>query len=120
LDPIVNLPIGIFALAAGLLVIRSTSRRFGFEDELPAYTAASIVGAGFVGGLTLGFARLWEGGVEIVRLGNDHLSTRGLRLQWTQHPLELFLVATTVVLAWSFLSYCLWRHRHADGTRPTV
>src|SRR5688500_5436087 len=51
-----------------------------------------------VAGITVGFGRMWEGAVEVVRVGNGHLSYRGLRLLWTLHAGQLFVLA--IVLFW--------------------
>ena len=47
-----------------------------------------------MGGLTAGFGRLWEVVFETIRLGNGHLSYRGLRLPWTQHAFAFAALAT--------------------------
>lgn len=105
-DPAVNVPVGLFSVFLGLFVVRRLTRRFAYKEELLANVVASVLASAMVGVVTLAFGRLWEGGVEIIRLGNDHLSYRGLRLQWTQHPLEL--LAAGVAVFWVVWLACYW------------
>jgi hypothetical protein len=115
---VVNVPVGIFYALIALLSIRGIYRRFSSHDELLAIAAASILVSVLVGGITVGVGRLWEGAVEIARLGNDHLSYRGLRLQWTRFPVEFFV--SGVVLFWVMAFVHYWWVVRARRSRVTT
>jgi hypothetical protein len=121
-DLIVNLPIGVCSVLIGLFTIRRLTKRFPYGDELAANVVGTALASMMVGGITLGFGRLWEGAVEMIRIGNDHLSYRGLRLQWTQHPAELFILGVAVV--WILSLACYWiserRDRNVKGSPYAV
>jgi hypothetical protein len=94
----INIPAAAFFGLISLLTLRRIGRRFSVAEEpIPVVVSVAIC-ALLVGGLTAGFGRLWEGAFEVMRLGNDHLSYRGLRLQWTQHWLEFAAVAAGAFL----------------------
>jgi hypothetical protein len=80
----VNVPTALFFAVITWLMLRRIHTRFAAQDELPAIAMASLLAALAVGGVTVAFGRLWEAVFEMVRLGNDHLSYRGLRQQWIQ------------------------------------
>jgi hypothetical protein len=62
--------------------------RFGESQSFAiAITIATAV-AMAVGGLVLG--DIWSAAAEIARVGNDHLSYRGLRVPWLHHEPQLF------------------------------
>ena len=65
--------------------------------------AATAFCSVLVGGATIGAGRLGEALVETVRLGNGHLSYRGLRLPWAQHSVEYAMVAAVVFLLVSII-----------------
>jgi hypothetical protein len=104
---VVDAPIGMFYALLSWLIIRQIYRRFSFQDEMVAVVVASVMAAILVAGLTVAVGRLWEGGIEIVRIGNDHLSYRGLRLRWTRFPLEFFVSGITLFGIISFGHYWL-------------
>jgi hypothetical protein len=60
---------------------------------------------------------IWAGIVEMLRVGNQHLSFRGTRLPWHQQYLQAFLAA--VVAFWSvlFMSYAAGRMRRSKPDR---
>jgi hypothetical protein len=98
----------LFVVMANGVVLRVFSR-FPSDELLPraiATTAAAIVvsTAGvIVGGLSASI-------VEMVRLGNAHLSYRTARLPWNEHRVMLFLGA---VALFSLIAAVRWRGR--DG-----
>ena len=107
---IVNLPAAfVFTLVAWLTLYRIYAR-FSVRDELAAIVVASLLAALVVGGFTVAFGTMWEGFVEMIRLGNGHLSYRGLRRQWIRFAPQLFVlgvsgfwVAATAFGAWKIL-----------------
>jgi hypothetical protein len=82
-----------------------------------AVVVATALTSVMVAGVTVGFGRMWEGAVEIVRVGNDHPAYRGLRLAWTQHGGQLFVLG--IVLFWmiSLAHYWIVQARHP---RPKI
>jgi hypothetical protein len=73
-------------------------RRFSPQEELLPYALAALLASGLVGIVTVGVGGIFEGAIEMFRVGNDHLGYRGLRLQWVQHRPEL--LAAAIVLFW--------------------
>jgi hypothetical protein len=102
-----NLPAALFFALASWLTIRQIYARLSPRDELVAIVVASAAAAVAVGAVTVMFGRLWEGAFEMARLGNDHLSYRGLRRQWIQFAPEFFAAGT--VLFWLIAGVRGWR-----------
>jgi hypothetical protein len=85
----------IFLAWRGLRWVTTRTDPAEMVHKVPAVLYASLVITGAV--ILLG--GLWTGAVEIVRLGNEHLSYRASRLSWPwTHSVELFL--TGVVVFW--------------------
>ena len=76
-----------FAVSYGLLVwtvVPVVVRRFSADGRWP--TLGALLFMSLVAGVTgLQLGELWAVAMEMVRLGNDHLSERGLRIPWGQH-----------------------------------
>jgi len=89
---LVNVPAAAFFTLVAWLALRRIHNRFSVRDELVAIVVASLLAAFAVGGFTVAFGRMWEGVVEMARLGNDHLSYRGLRRQWIRFAPQLFVL----------------------------
>jgi hypothetical protein len=92
----VNVPVGLVVALLAAFLAQWIDRRFPVSEEPLAVVGATIVSAPLIGGVTLGFGRVWEAVFETIRLGNGHLSYRGLRLPWTQHGIEFAAIATAV------------------------
>jgi len=108
----VNVPIGIFSTLIALVAARRVRRRFAGDDERLAALLATVLVSVLVGGATMGLGALWETVIEIVRVGNTHLSYRGGRVQWGNgNGWMLFLLG--VVLSWltSLLHFWMGRTR---------
>jgi hypothetical protein len=110
---VVNGPVGMSYAIVAWLAIRQIYRRFSFRDELFALVVASAGAAVLVAGVTVGVGRLWEAGIEIARIGNGHLSYRGLRLQWTRFPFAFFVSGIALFCSVS-LAYYWWIIRGSD------
>lgn len=105
---------GLAADSAARWVLRS----FPFDRQwlvVAATVMTSVVVS--VGGLLLG--GLWAGLVEMIRVGNDHLSYRVGRSPWSRHQMELFVGG--VLLFWLIALWRYWtmngRFRSADPPR---
>jgi hypothetical protein len=93
-----NIPIALFFLGASALLLLMIARRFSPQEELLPFALAALLASGFVGIVTVGVGGIFEGTIEMFRVGNDHLGYRGLRLQWVRHRPEL--LAAAIVLFW--------------------
>jgi hypothetical protein len=89
----VNVPVTAFFALLSVFLLRLVDRRFTLLDEPMAVVVAVAICGLLVGGLTAGFGRLWEGALEVICLGNDHLSYRGARLQWNRLWLRFGMLA---------------------------
>jgi hypothetical protein len=96
-DPAVHVPLAVVYVAIAFMLARAIRNRFS-ADEKPALIVASLFVAVILGGLMLAFAQLWGGIVEMIRVGNQHMSYRGLRLGWRQYSPAVFV--TAIVLFW--------------------
>jgi len=103
-------PILLIFWVVATAVTARLRRRFSASDRratLVAIFVSSLVittAAVFAG-------ELWSWLVEIVRVGNSHLSYRSSRLPWVQHRVVIF--ATGVVLFWAIAR---WGSRRAAPT----
>ena len=91
----VNLPMGgLYALLA-TCVIRRIRMRFD-ADERAAARVAVLIAAIMVSALIAVPGHLWAGIVEMIRVGNEHLSYRGSRLSWPEHRVQAFFLGVTL------------------------
>lgn len=96
-DPAVHLPLaGLYAFLA-LRLARGIRNRFSF-DEKPAVIVSTVFASVVLGGLMLALGQLWDGFVEMARVGNQHLTYRALRLGWGEHSAMVFTIG--VALFW--------------------
>jgi hypothetical protein len=107
----VNVPVGLVVGLLAAVLLKRIDRRFSVVDEPLAVAAGTLVAALFIGGVTVAIGRLWEAAYETIRLGNGHLSYRGLRLPWTQHAFEFAVIATAMFVVVS-IGYFLSRWIH--------
>jgi len=91
---VVNVPAVLFFALITWFMLHWIYARFSVHDELLAIAAASLLAALAAGGATVAFGRMWEGAFDMLRLGNDHLSYRGLRRQWIQFAPAFFVLGT--------------------------
>lgn len=102
---LVNGPVAITMIFLATFMLRRISNRFLIADEPLAVVTATALCAVLMGGATIGAGRLCEALVETVRLGNGHLSYRGLRLPWAQHSFEYSIVAAVLFLLVSIVYF---------------
>ena len=88
-----NIPMTLFCLGVSALLLRRIARRFSPREERIPFVVMAVLASGLVAVTTVGVGGIWEGGLEMWRVGNDHLGYRGLRLQWVQHRPQLMLAA---------------------------
>lgn len=117
-DWLVNLPMALFTLAAAFLMTGTVRRRFP-DDRVPRLAAIMLLSIG-LGILVIGVGQLWAFTVEGIRIGNDHLGHRGLRIPWGKHRAVTFtlaMFAMWVIAAMPALGTHL-RHPRHPGTNP--
>jgi hypothetical protein len=114
-DLSVGLAFGVLYLLLSHAVVGGIQSRFSVEEPTALVVAFLGVAPAFgaCGVLALG---LWAGLIEMVRLGNAHMSYRVDRLPWSHHTLELFATGVFVFLATAALRwYCRYRPARRDG-----
>ena len=102
---LVNGPVAIAMILLATFMLRRIGSRFSIAEEPLAVVTATALCAVLMGGATIGVGRLGEALVETVRLGNGHLSYRGLRLPWAQHSFEYAIVAAVAFLLVSIVYF---------------
>jgi hypothetical protein len=98
-DWMVNVPMAGFTLAVAIVMRRKVRARFP-DDRRALVVATALLSAG-LGISVIGIGQVWAFAVEGIRIGNDHLSYRGLRIPWGDHRLATFAltVLTTGIVA---------------------
>jgi len=84
----------LYALAVNLAtrwMVRGALVEHAWLAAAVALVASAMVSAA---GVLLG--GLWSAALEMMRVGNDHLSYRAYRVPWGQHHLELFVAGIVV------------------------
>jgi hypothetical protein len=90
----------LFGVVATFAAAR-VRRRFPADERWPALVATLLVSAVASGALVL-VGELWSWMVEMVRIGDSHLSYRAFRLPWGRHRLALFTIGVALfwMIAW--------------------
>src|SRR5712692_3132261 len=82
---------GFAAAATAGWIFRSFSFQHAWAAALVMLVASVLVSiAGWISG------GLWSAAVEMIRIGNDHMSYRGARTPWSQHQLGCFVACVVV------------------------
>jgi hypothetical protein len=105
-DPAIHLPLAGFYVLLAATMARWIRNRFS-RDEKPAAIAATLFGSAVIGGLMLALGHLWGGVVEMIQVGDMHLSYRTARLGWRHYSEEVFAAAVLVFWMVVLLSYRL-------------
>ena len=106
-DVMVVLLFGVVYACISAVITRSISRRFPSDEGWPALAAPAIASLG-VSALGLLVFQLWAMILEVVRVGNGHLS--GYRASWnpwTDHLITLYIAGVSI-----FLVIASVRHGH--------
>jgi hypothetical protein len=100
----------LYALMAWAIV-RAIARRFPVEDGWPALVAP-LVASLPVALAAFQVFTLWGGGLEAIRLGNDHVSSyRAAKSPWPGHAALLSIAAAILFLAIAALHHVSRRSR---------
>lgn len=116
-DPAIYLSfVALYGLAA-FAIARRIRNRFSWSDEKPATIAATLFASAAVSVPSVTLSHLWAGLVEMIRVGDTHMSYRAGRLGWHGHETEVF--ALGVVLFWSIV-LVYYQVAPADGKASTA
>lgn len=109
-DWAVNLPM----LGIGVLMAWPVTRRLRrrFEGEPIPLIFSMLLASIAIGVVIVALGQVWAGYIEMLRLGNGHLSYRAQRIQWVHHRGETFVVVVVAVWCLSFV-------RDSDKPHPT-
>ena len=117
-DWLVNLPMAGFTIATALVMLRMVRKRFP-DDRWPRVVGIVLLSVG-LGALVIGVGQVWAFAVEAVRIGNDHLGHRGLRIPWGKHRAVTFTLA--MLAMWMIAALpapgTYLRHPRHPGTEP--
>jgi hypothetical protein len=90
-----DLPVNVPMVALFAIVATRCSRwireRFGPEERIARLFAVLVMSLMVSAAINL-IGQIWGGVVEMVRLGDEHLSYRAARLSWRQHIAGVFLI----------------------------
>lgn len=115
-DATVIVTFGVLYVFVASRVVRLIFRRFQADERWPALAAIVLASFGVsAAGLFLG--GLWSVALEMIRVGNDHLGSRGLRIPWDNHLLEIY--AAGLVMFWT-VATVHWRAAMHDKTMAEV
>jgi hypothetical protein len=110
-DAMVILLFGVIYASISAVIAQSISRRFPADEGWPALAAPAIGSLG-IGALGLLLFQWWAMTLEMIRVGNDHLS--GYRASWnpwTEHFIALYMAGVIIFLVIASVRYGLERLR---------
>jgi hypothetical protein len=93
----------LFAVASGAAIDR-VRRRFSADEKTTAGIAIAVLSIG-VAALGLAAGELWSWLVEILRVGDSHLSYRASRMPWVRYRLPIYVTGVVVVWIVAWLAY---------------
>lgn len=95
----VTVPMTFLYLWLSLYTIRRIRERFEVDETLATVIAVFVASIAVTAAVMMA-AQLWGAGVEIVRVGNEHLSYRAGRRSWPRQTEVLPILALGVVSFW--------------------
>ena len=98
-DWAVNAPMAVVTCVVAWVIGGRIRRRFKME-AVPLLIAAALSSIGLAVAV-VAIGQVWASAVEVMRIGNGHLSYRAFRIPWSQHRLATF--AIVVLAAWSIM-----------------
>lgn len=104
LDPLVHLPMALLYVALAWAFIRRVYDRFLPHEDRIALIAILFAGL-FISAIAAGFGGLWSAAIEMIRVGNDHMSYRGDRMPWPRQMAALFGIGVVVFWVLAFVQY---------------
>ena len=112
-DLLIMLSYGAVYAIFAYVIVRWLWRRIGQEDPSRA-TVISVFVSLVVALIGTIAGEIWCDGLEMVRLGNGHLSYRETRVPWTHHRLELFFCGVLLFLILAALQWFRVRDHQTD------
>ena len=97
-DPFMYVPLGALYCVGAFGLSRWIRRRFANDEWTPTLVAV-LFASMMLSGCVLALGHLWGGAVEMVRLGNMHMTYRADRLGWHGYASSLFIAGTVVFCA---------------------
>ena len=98
----VHLPLAAMFIISAVILAGKIRRRFPPDEAVPALLATVFVSL-VLAVMFQVVGHLWDGLVEMTRLGTTHLSYRVERLGWREHGRTVFVASA--VLFWSAVLY---------------
>lgn len=95
----VVVPVAFLYLWLSLYTIRRIRERFEADETLPIVIAVLLASVTVTSAVVMA-AQMWGAGVEIVRVGNEHLSYRAGRRSWPRRTEVLPILALGVISFW--------------------
>lgn len=96
-DAPVHVPLIAFYVAVVLWTTRRIRRRFASDERTAIAVTSVFVGVG-IAVVVVVLGRLWDGTIEMLRVGNTHMSYRAERLGFREHTAKVF--GGAIVLFW--------------------
>ena len=112
-DAAVTLSFGLLYVLAADRVACWIRSRFIESSAAAAVVTAAAAAMTALGGILLG--GIWAAAAEIARIGNDHLSFRGLRIPWHHHVAGLFAAGVALFFAVSAIEWFARHDRRPDA-----
>jgi len=98
-DPTIYLPLAALYVVVAFALARRIRRRFSWSDEKSAAIVATFFVSLVMATALMPLGHLWSGVVEMIRVGDMHMSYRTDRLGWRGYDLEAFAVG--IFVYWS-------------------
>jgi hypothetical protein len=118
-DAPVHLPLAAFYIAAAALLARSIRRRFPPDEKVAAVLATLFISV-VLAIVVQVLGHLWDGVVEMIRVGNTHMSHRVERLGWRQYSEEVFVLTLVAFWCGVLFSYRIRKSAAASGLVGSV
>jgi hypothetical protein len=103
-DPAVHIPLATIYPVAVLVVVRRLRNRFARDEKLAIICTALFLSLMF-GAAVLAVGNVWAAVVNMVRLGNTHMSYRAGRVGWREYTNLAFVTSALLFLLAVLLSY---------------
>lgn len=116
-ETVVYLPLLVLYAGLSFAVARRLSARFNWADEKVQVLFAGTMASVCLGAVRVGSGHLWGGIVEMVRMGNTHMTYRAHRLGWRDLGPTVFWLGVAVVWISVVVSYRFRRPAESPTTR---
>lgn len=108
----VTVPMTVLYLSLSLYTIRRIRERFEVDETLPIVIAVFVASIAVTAAVMMA-AQVWGAGVEIVRVGNEHLSYRAGRRSWPRRAEVLPILALAIIAFWIMAARCVHSRKSA-------